>query len=201
MLLIGIILGLLFSSVGHQASACDDLSSFKQLMAGPPQSRYEYRGRYTNLEYEYSVMIPKGFTAYDGREEARHNGFVLPLASESVIFVSGDPNSVEYNTPREAATREVEFLRQQGKKIESETITDAHLESLDAVHLLVTYSCSGSPDRHTKSSVMALSNDKSYFYEVSLRDSADRYENDRALLDQLTKSWKIISRTRRHRAS
>jgi len=121
MLIISIVIGLLLSAVGSQ----DDLAGFKRLMAGPPQSRYEYRGRYVNLAYEYSVRIPKGLTGYDGRDEARHNGFALALdkALQSVIFVSGDPNSSEYNTPREAAMRDVEFLRQRGKKIESEMIT------------------------------------------------------------------------------
>jgi len=193
LLLISIILGLLFSSVGHQASACDDLSSFKQLMAGPPQSRYEYRRRYTNLEYEYSVMIPHGLTAYDGRDEPRHNGFALPLGSENVIFVSGDPNSVEYKTPREAAKRDVEFLRQQGKIIESETISYSHLGTLDAVLLVVVYTCPGSTDRHIRSSVTALSADKESIYQVELHTPANRSESDRAVLDQLIKSWRNIS--------
>ena len=199
MLLIGIILGLLFSCVGHQASACDDLSGSKKLMAGPPESRYEYRERYTNMEYEYSVMIPRGLTAYDGREEARHNGFMLPLASEGVIFVSGDPNSGEYNTPREAAMRDVEFLRQQGKIIESESITESHLGTRDAVLLVVVYTCPSSTGRHIRSSVIGLSADKEFLYEVELHSSASRNESDRAVLDQLVKSWKTLSRSRRHR--
>jgi hypothetical protein len=190
MLLIGIVLGLLFSCGGPQPSACEDLSGFKQLMAGPPQSRYEYKRQYTNLAYKYSVAIPNNLTAYDGRDEPRHNGFVLPLASESVIFVSGDPNSVGYNTAREAAAREVEFLRQRGKKIESDTITDSHLGTLDAVQLVVAYTCPGSADRRIKSSVMALSANKEFIYELVMYSPADRYENDRAVLDQIMKSWK-----------
>ena len=191
MLIIAIVFGLLFSFTGDQANACDDLSGVKQLMAGSPRSRYEYRGRYVNLAYKYSVRIPHGLTAYDGRDEPRHNGFVLPLGPESVIFASGDPNSVEYNTPREAAVRDAEFLRQQGKKIESQTITDSHLGTLDAVRLVVAYTCPGSADRRIESSVMALSANKEFIYELVMYSPADRYENDRAVLDQIMKSWKI----------
>src|SRR5215510_4486512 len=164
MLIISIVVGLLLSSAGSQAGACDDLSGVKQLMAGPPMSRYEYRGRYVNWAYEYSVRIPKGLTGYDGRDQARHNGFALALdqESQSVVFVSGDPNSIEYNTPREAATRDVEFLRQQGKKIESEMITESHLGTLDAVLLVVNYTCAERADRYVKSSVFALSPDKGF---------------------------------------
>lgn len=201
MLIISIVIGLLLSSASNQAGVCDDLSGFKQLMTGPPRSRYEYRGPYVNLAYEYSVRIPKGLTAYDGRDEARHNGFALALGKppQSVIFVSGDPNSVEYNTPREAATQDVEFLRQQGKRIESETITESHLGRLDAVRLVVIYTCPRSADRHIQSSIMALSPDKSSFYEIKLYSPANRYESDRAVLDQIIKSWKMLSGSRRQR--
>lgn len=201
MWIINIVLGLLLLSASNQPSACDDLSGFKQLMAGPPQSRYEYRGRYVNLAYEYSVRIPKGLTAYDGRNQTRHNGFALGFAKapQSVIFVSGDPNSAEYNTPREVATEEVEWLRQRGKKIESETITESRLGTLEAVLLVAVYTCPGSETRHIKSSIMALSPDKSSFYELELYSPADRYESDRVVLDQIIKSWKMISGSRRQR--
>lgn len=200
---ISIVLGLLLSSVSNQSSACDDLSGFKQLMVGPPQSRYEYRGRYVNLAYEYSVRIPKGLTAYDGRNQTRHNGFALALAKvpQSIIFVSGDPNSAEYNTPREVATEEVKWLRQRGKKIESETITESHLGTLDAVLLVVIYTCPESENRQIKSSIMALSPDKSSFYKLELYSPANRYGSDHAVLEQIIKSWKMISGLRRQRQS
>jgi hypothetical protein len=201
MLIISIVVGFLLSSAGSQAGVCDDLSGFKQLMAGPPRSRYEYRGRYVNWAYEYSVRIPKGLIGYDGRDEPRHNGFALAFDKElqSAIFVSGDPNSIEYNTPREAAARDVEFLRQQGKKIESETITESSLGTLDAVLLVVNYTCMGSADRYVKSSVIALSPNKRFLYTLELYSPANRYESDRAVLDGIIKSWKTISGSRRQR--
>lgn len=170
MLMLSIVLGLLLSSARIQSRACGDLSVFNRLMAGPAGSRYEYRGRYVNLAYGYSVRIPKGVTACDGREEARHSGFALALGktSQSVIFVSGDPNSMEYNTPREVAARDVEFLRQQGKKVESQTIIESHLGTLDAVFLVVTYTCPGSENRHRKSSITALSPEKRFLYVLEL---------------------------------
>lgn len=201
MLIISIAVGLLLSSTGSQADACDDLSGFKQLMAGPPRSRYEYRGRYVNWAYEYSVRIPKGLTGYDGRDQARHNGFALALdkGSQCVVFVSGDPNSIEYNTPREAAARDVEFLRQQGKKIESETITESRLGTLDAVLLVVNYTCPGSADRYVKSSVIALSPDNGFLYALELYSPANQYAGGRAVFDEIIKSWKLISGSRQRR--
>lgn len=196
MLIISIALSLLLSSGSNQPSACDDLSGFKQLMAGQTRSRYEYRGRYVNWPYEYSVIIPKRLKGYDGRAEDSHNGFGLALGAplQSVIFVSGEHNSVEYDTPREAATRKVEYLRQDGKKIESEAMSDSHLGTLNAVRLVVIYTCPGSPDRHILSSIKALSPDKRFLYTLEIYSPTNRYERDRAVLDQIIKSWRMTSR-------
>ena len=198
MLIISIVISLLLSSASNQSSACDDLSGFKQLMTGPPRSRYEYRGRYVNLAYEYSFRIPKGLIAYDGRDEARHKGFALGLGhpAQSVIFASGDPNSMEYKTPREAAMGDVESLRRLGRKIESETISESHLGRLDAMLLVVTYTCPESADRHIKSSIMALSPDKRFVYELKLYSPANRYKSDRPVLNRILKSWKMMPRSR-----
>lgn len=198
---ISIIICLLVLPTINQATACDDLSAFNQLMAGPPRSRYEYRGRYVNEAYEYSVRIPKGFTGYDGRKEANHNGFGLALGkvSQGVIFVIAEHNSLEYNMPREAAVQTVEWLRQRGKQIESETISDTHLGKLRAVHLVVIYTCRGSTDRYVQSSIMALSPDLGFTYTLELYSPANHYASNRRMLDQVVKSWKMIGRSQQLR--
>lgn len=200
MLIISITIGLLLSSAGNQSGACDDFP-FKQLLKAPPRSRYEYRGQYVNLSYEYSVKIPKGLTAYDGRNEANHSGFGLAFgeAPRGYIFVRGEHNSLEYDTPRQAAIQDVEFLRQDGNEIKSETITEAHLGTLDAALLVVNYTCPGSADRRVKSSIMALSPKNGFLYTLELYSHANRYESDRAALDEIVKSWEMTSRPRRQR--
>lgn len=200
MLIISIVIGLLLSSTGNQAGACNDFP-FKQLLKGPPRSRYEYRGQYVNWAYKFSVKIPKGLTAYDGRDEANHSGFGLAVGEppQSYIFVRGEHNSLGYDTPRQAATQDVEHLRQAGNKIESETITESYLGTLEAALLVVNYTCPGSTDRYIQSSITAISPDKRFLYTLELYSPSNRYESDRAILDEILKSWKIISRSRRQR--
>lgn len=200
MLTVSIIISLLLSSAGNQHAACNDFP-FKQLLKGPPQSRYEYRGRYVNLAYGYSVRVPKGLIAYDGRDQAKHDGFGLALGEppQSYIFVRGEYNSLEYDTPRQAATQDMEFLRQEGNKIESRTITESRLGTLDAVLLVVNYACPESADRYIKSSIIALSPDKRFIYTLELYSPASRSEGDRAVLDEIIKSWKMISGSGRQR--
>ncbi|MEK6289488.1 MAG: hypothetical protein AABO57_27555 [Acidobacteriota bacterium] len=89
-----------------------------------------------------------------------------------------------------------EWLRQEGKKIESETITDAHLGPLDAVLLVVSYTCPGSAHRYVLSSIMALSPDKRFIYELELYSPANRYESDRPVLNRIIKSWKMLPGSR-----
>jgi hypothetical protein len=166
-------------------------------MAGPRQSRNEFRGRYFNYASWYSVRLPKGLVGYDGRDQSHHNGFAIGIGKspQSVVFVSGDPNSVEYKSPREKAVAFREFLQQEGKKIESETISNSRLGPLKAARLVVVYTCPGSTERRMYSSITALRNDKSVLYEISLYSRANRYESDRAVMDQLIESWKTLSKT------
>jgi hypothetical protein len=198
MLLANIITGLLLSLSSSQAGTCDDFP-FKKLLGGAP--RYEYRGQYVNRAYEYSVVIPKGIIAYDGRNETNHSGFGLALGerSQSFIFVRGEHNSLEYDTPREAATQAVEWMRQGGKEVESVTISESHLGELNSALLVVSYTCRGSLKHYKRSSLMALGPDKRFLYTLEIYGPADQYESDRTVLDKIIKSWKVISGPRRQR--
>lgn len=89
------------------------------------------------------------------------------------------------------------YLKEDGARIESETISKSHFGGLDAAHLLVTYKCPGSGDRHILSSIKALSPDKRFFYTLEIYSPADRYESDRVVLDQLVRSWKKIPGSQR----
>lgn len=186
-----IVIALLLSSAGNQAGVCDHFA-FKKLLEGP---RSEYHGRYVNQAYEYSVVVPNGLTAYDVPDPANHEGFGIALGKppQSYIFVRGEHNSLEYYTPGEAARHTVKYLRQEGRKVESETISRSHLGTLNAVLLVAIYTCPGSTDRHILSSITALSADKGFLYELEIYSPANRYLRDRAVLRQIIKSWKMKS--------
>jgi hypothetical protein len=193
-----IIIGLLLSPVGNQAGGCDDFP-FKRLLNGG--ARYTYRGRYVNEAYEYSVMIPAGLAAYDGRNQANHEGFGMALGGppQSFIFVRGQHNSAGYETPREAATRMLEWMREDGKQIEAANISESRLGTLNSALLVVSYACPGSPERQRRASVVALGPDKGFLYALELYSPDSRYESDRVVLDELIKSWKMLPEPRRRR--
>ena len=112
----------------------------------------------------------------------------------SYVTVSGEPNSLEFATPREAALQLVEFLHTDGSNIESEKIAASHLGQLEAATLVAVYSCPESGERYVQASTVALSPDRSFWYEVALYAPAGQYGRDRGVLDRLLESWRYSKR-------
>lgn len=154
----------------------------------------EYRNQYENKAYGYSVVIPTDLVGYDGVNPFYQQGFGIPLGVEpkSYVLVNGEPNSLEFGRPADAASRFLEYLRKHGSKVESSKITESQLGTLKSALLVATYTCPGSTERYVRASVVAISPDKSMLYEVTLFAQSGRFEQDRAVLDALVKSWKHL---------
>lgn len=173
------------------ASAQDCDFPPKALLQG---ERREYRGLYENKAYGYSVVIPKELVGYDGKNAFYQTGFGIITGAEprSYILVESQKNSLEFATPSEAAARFLKYLAKHGDKVESSEITESKLGQLKAALLVATYTCPGSKERYTEASLVAISPDKGNLYEVTLYARSDRFEDDRAVLGTLTKSWKYL---------
>lgn len=156
--------------------------------------RREYRGLYENKAYGYSVAIPTNLVGYDGVNPLYQQGFGILLGTEpkSYILLNGEPNSLEYARPADAAVRFLEYLHKDGARVESSKITESQLGSLRAALLVATYVCPGSTERYERASLVAISPDKSKLYEVTLYARSDRFEQDRAVFEALVKSWKYL---------
>src|SRR5215831_18753682 len=84
------------------AAACDFPP--KELTQKP---RSEFRGPYTNNAYGYFTVIPHGFTGYSEAPPGPLHGFGLIVgeAPQSYINVSGEANSLGYESASEAAAK------------------------------------------------------------------------------------------------
>lgn len=189
---IGVVLALLFivqtPIPAQQANTCDVVP--EGLLLTP---RSEYQGLYINKEYHYSVRIPNNLVGYDQPNPPHHGfGIIIGDKPQSYIEVNGEANSLEYETPREAALRLVEYLRHDGKAVQAQAVRQVRLGGLDAAFLQVTYRCPGSSVLYKQGSAVALSPDRSALYEISLYAPADRYESDRAVLNGILTSWKYV---------
>jgi len=172
-----------------QAQYCDFPP--KELKQG---QRREYRGLYKNKAYGYSVVIPNNLVGYDDANPLYQKGFGIIGGAEpkSYVYVNGEPNSLEYTRPAEAASQSLAYLGKRGNKVESSKITESQLGSLRAALLVAAYSCPGSTERYVRASTFAISPNKSMLYEITLYTHADYFERDRAVLDALVKSWKHL---------
>lgn len=150
-----------------------------------------FQGTYANKAWGYSIMIPSGLVGSNNSAGPQHGfGIVLGPGKQRYIYVNGEANSLELSDPADAAIKELEYLIQDKRKITSATITPVRLGRLRGVQLVVAYSCPVSTERHILASVFAIGPGGSPLYEVTLYSLANQYKNDRALLDQMLKSWK-----------
>jgi hypothetical protein len=163
----------------------------KELMQGEHR---EYRGVYLNEAYDYSVVIPGDLIGYDDVNPLYQHGFGISVGAQpqSYIFVNGEPNSLEFATPGDAATQHLEYLDKHGNRIGSPEITESQLGRLKAALLVASYTCPGLPERYVVSSIFAVSLDRSQLYEVSLYAHEGHFEQDKAVLDAIVKSWKHL---------
>jgi hypothetical protein len=156
----------------------------------------EYRRKYSNLAWRYSVIIPGRCTGYD-QKEPPHHGFGLVLEengpwqrNQSYVAVNGEANTLEYKTPAEAAAQKVKYLREESKRVESSKISQTRLGGLRAVRLVVRYQCPNSKENYVLDSTIALG--PGPLYEVTLYAHASRYSHDRLIVQQLIKTWKYL---------
>jgi len=163
----------------------------KELVQGDHR---EYRGPYENRAYGYSLVIPANLVGYDDVNPFYQHGFGIVVGTEqpSYILVNGEPNSLEFGTPSDAATQRLEYLDKHGNRIGSPQITESQLGRLKAALLLATYTCPGIPERYVVASTFAISPNKSQLYEVSLYAHEGHFEQDKAVLDAIVKSWKHL---------
>lgn len=186
------LLAILIALSAGQSLACDF----------PPKSffstpRREFRGPYINRTFGYSVVIPNTLAGYDGSDPATpQHGFGILVGDppRGYLVIDGEANSLDETAPIDAALRSLQYLRSEGKQIESASIKAAKLGNLRAVQLVVTYSCHGSPNRYTQAATFALSPRKDTLFEVTLYDLEDKYIRDRSTLELILRSWKYVGR-------
>jgi hypothetical protein len=139
-------------------------------------------------------VIPTDLVGYDDIDPFYWHGFGTVVGAEqpSYVFVNGEPNSLEFTHPSDAASRLLKYLQWHHNKVERSDITESQVDQLKAAMLVATYTCSGSTKKYVMSSMVAISPNNSTLYEVTIYSHADRFERDRPTFDAVVKSWKYI---------
>lgn len=194
----------LLAGIFAAAVGCGIVSeSLGQYCDFPPKAltygeRREYRGIYRNKAYGYSVVIPRGLVAYDVMEPSYQRGFGIILGTEqqSYISVNGEPNSLEFARPADAASEFLSYLRGRQLTVLSSKIAESRLGGLEAATLVAEYTCPASLGRYMRATVAAIGPNKGMLYQLTLYAHAERFDHDRRVFDALVKSWRYIGTDR-----
>jgi hypothetical protein len=157
------------------------------------EPRLTFTQTYSNETWGFSLAIPANMTAYSQTSPPYHGvWFVLGQPPHGSIIVSGEANSLEFKTPRDAARDHIRLLRNEGKKINSTAVTTVNLAGLRAARMETHYSCGGDPVTYAEVYVAAFSPKRDPLYEIVLLTTLERLRDDRPVFERVLRSWKFI---------
>jgi hypothetical protein len=160
---------------------------------------------YLNYDYAYSVSVPKGMIGYGSC--ATGHGFGINLLDptsnwwtnhqwpKSYLSVDASYNSAEITSADEEVAGLIQFLK--GKKdvstVTSIVKTPTRLARLPAVRAVTYYNEGG--EATVEDLVVAIRRERAdesgIIYTIHLTTPMSRYEQDKAILEQIQESWRI----------
>jgi hypothetical protein len=152
-----------------------------------------FTGLTYNPNYGFSVVIPKGLVGHNAAPPAPYHGFGIVLSWEprSYLYVDGSYNSLDLESLEKVATQNLEWLKEESKKIISVKHSKAKLGSLQAKRYIAIHTCPKASDNFIDDYTFAFSKGKGIIYTVALLTTADRYKKDKRILEEILKTWKL----------
>jgi len=155
------------------------------------------RGKYYNYGYAYSVIVPTGLTGVRSPAPLPNHGFGISLSNrpKSYVWVDGSYNAIEWKTFDEAISSHIGFVKEDGGadvQLINKSLTI--LASLRAVRFIIQYKAKDSNETMVQEVVLAFrknSRDANMTYEIGLVAPESRYEQDRKVLVQMQRTWKL----------
>jgi hypothetical protein len=147
------------------------------------------RGRYTNFDYAFSVLVPAGMMGATSPAPNPQHGFGINLINPTTtfwtmqegmpgayLFVDGSYNSAELASLEDAMQESLKFLNEQYGNSRLLSKTPTRLGGLRALRFVASY---------------GKSDEKMIVYSIELTTPASRYARDKSLVAQIQKSWLV----------
>ncbi len=182
----------LAAPLAAQAESCGRFPSRGFENADAP----ELGARYANPVYGYAVQLPAGLVGHGAPGPAPDHGFGIALSwtPRAYLYVDGSYEVLDDDTLDKQETRQREFLRADALRVLSTQSLSTRLGPLSAVRMVARYACKGLRGLYVKDEVVALSPDLRVVYRVALLTTTKRYRADKAALDELLRSFTLLSR-------
>ena len=190
--LAGFAIALLLAAVGgaRAAQTCGHFPS--PGFDAPDMPRFEKH--YANAQYLYSVDLPPGLVAHGPADPAPGHGVGIVLSWEprAYLNVDGTYDAIEWKTSRAAAKQLLAWKRAESTAVLAQKQSTARLGPLHAVRLVVRHRCAKLPDVYVDDDVVAIDAKQGIVYQVSLTTTEPRYARDKALMDAMLASWRML---------
>ncbi len=142
------------------------------------------RGVYRNPAEGYALRIPKGLEGIAGDQAGPERGVGIRLPSGGEFFSEGEPNSLEYKTPEEGVRDS--FTSHKDCQPGQETVTRTKVGKLNGAE--GRFMCG----KNVYIVMLAFRPGGEPIYWLHLRTDAVHEEEDRAILQSVAASFRII---------
>lgn len=174
-------------------AAGDDCGRFPWAGFGSPDMP-KHTGSYSNSIYGYFVRIPGGLAGYSAAPPAPEHGFGVVLSWEPRAYISfdGSYNAAFAESLREIEETHLKWVREKAERVLSVERRQVRLGPLRARRYIARHTCRNATGRFVEDTTMALH--KGVIYSATLLTTEERYAKDRAVLEQMLRSWRLIVR-------
>ena len=179
-------------------STLSQAATISLVLCGPVlafQDQIVEQDRYSNYDYAYAVRIPKGLTGSRAPSPFPNHGFVIQLSEHpnAKLAVDASYNAALWKSFDEAMEAHKEFFKHDvGGDVSVTAHAPTVLAKLNAMRF--TMKAAGSSDvREVLLAFREADGEVGIVYEIVLTTSTSRYDQDKHLIDELQKTWRLKS--------
>jgi hypothetical protein len=157
------------------------------------------KGGYSNYDYGYSVRIPKGLTALRAPAPLPNHGFEIHLSDQpkAELSVSASYNAAEWSSFDDAINAHLGYFKNEVKgEVGVVARVPTSLGGLRAIRFTMKPKNTAANDPEVREVLLAFRKapgEVGIVYEIILTTPASRYNNDKHVIDDLQKTWRMKS--------
>ena len=187
----------LLASLGQSHADVDYHPTASTVSTEDNNENSEFIGLYRNLEYGFSLRVPRTYRGAQPGSPAPRHGVRIALNKGGFIWADGSYNAEEYQTPTDAASVSLDRIQNEGGTILSVQRRVGHLDTLASEHTVVRYRNNTSHEDLVEEYIVALrslgEDEKrtGIVYSVGMSCRENEYAKTKKLFGELVSSWKI----------
>jgi hypothetical protein len=151
------------------------------------------KDRYSNYDYAYSVRLPKGLTGSMPPAPFPNHGFEIQLSAHAILSVDASYNAAEWNSFKDAINFHLRSFKDEvGGEVSVVAQTRTVLAGLRATRFTMRSKTSASNQvREILLAFRKIPGEVGIVYEISLTTLTSRYNQDKHLVADLQKTWRL----------